>query len=356
MQKAPIPENDELRVAQLRDFHCAFAPREERFDRITRLALNLLEVPQCCISIIDKYEVWLLSEQGLGKCKVPRDTDICAHTLASGDMLTVQDTLLDQRFADIPAVVREPFMRAYAGVPLEIEPGFYVGTLCVIDGAPRQFSPDELRSLQDLASMVVDELRLNLEGSSRGLGQNFSRDLGHQARPNLIDAATGCWNANGLSELLRRLDNEPPARPLSLVYLQIENFAKFSTFFGKKTDLAISALAQQVRRSYSERAVFCRPNENSFVVIAEQALEQALEQVGGPPSARLQPHLQQKRFEVLLPSFARSYEIRTQTASVVFRPSLAGTVGNTRGAIAAWQAVSEALNPHVPRPKNQPST
>ncbi|MFM9879162.1 MAG: GAF domain-containing protein [Burkholderiaceae bacterium] len=352
MQKAPIPDNDSLRVAQLREFHCAFAPREERFDRITRLALKMLEVPQCCISIIDEYEVWLLSEQGLGVSKVARDTDICAHTLASGDMLTVQDTLQDQRFADIPAVVGAPFMRAYAGVPLEIEPGFYVGTLCVIDGTPRQFSPDELRSLQDLAAMVVEELRLNLEGSRRGLGQDFSRDVGHHARSDLIDAATGCWNANGLSALLNLLDNESPARPLSLVHLQVEKFAKLRTYFGKKTDLVVSALAQQIRRNYSERGVFCRPIEDGFLVIAEQLPELA----GGPSCAQLQPHLQEKRFEVLLPSFPRPYEIRTQTASVAFGSSLDGSMGNARSATAAWQAVAQAFTPHVSMPTKQRST
>lgn len=345
MLPAPIPDGDEERVAQLREFYCVFAPREERFDRITRLARKLLEVPLCCISIADDYEVWFLSEQGFAASRTRRDTSLCGHTLAARHLLTVTDTLLDDRFVDNPHVAAAPFMRAYAGVPLEIEPGLYAGTLCVMDTTPRQFSPEELQSLQDLAAMVVAEIRLNMNIDRRSLGDHFLRGLGHNLRAELIDAVTGCWNSIGLAELLRRLDNSPPGKPLTLVRLQVEVFARLNALFGQKADLVVSALAQQIRRTYSERAVFCRPFDNSFVVIFESdvALAQNLF------ACALRPHLQQERFEVMLPSFPRPFEILTQSAAVVFNPAS----GEAWCAAAAWQAVGEALAAQPPMPRKK---
>jgi hypothetical protein len=56
MIAAPIPPDDTARLTVLRDANCAYAPREERFDCITRTAKRLLNVPIALISIVEQDE------------------------------------------------------------------------------------------------------------------------------------------------------------------------------------------------------------------------------------------------------------------------------------------------------------
>lgn len=53
-------------------------------------------------------------------------------------------------------------MRFYAGVPLTTRDGFNLGTINVIDQQPREVSPAEIATLQDLAGIVIDELEIRL--------------------------------------------------------------------------------------------------------------------------------------------------------------------------------------------------
>lgn len=311
MHKAPIPEGDAQRVALMREFDCAFTPREERFDRITRLARKLLEVPICTISIIDQDDLWFLSEQGINAAHIRRESAICSHAIVQQLPLLVKDTQQDPRFCDSPIVLGPPFVRAYGGVPLEIEPGLMVGVLCVADTTPRQFSREELQSLQDLAAMVVAEIRLR---PSPGLRVDFLRDLSHEERLALIDEPTGCWNVDGYSVLLRKLDAQSTAKSVSLTALHVPALARFEVLFGRKADLVLSSLAQQIRRQYSELAVFCRPSDDVFAIIIEQTAH-ALDTLHLPQPPQLAPVLQQMQFEVLLPSFPRAFEITATCTS-----------------------------------------
>jgi two-component sensor histidine kinase len=59
-----------------------------------------------------------------------------------------------------PLVAGEFGLRFYAGIPLTTHDGHGLGTLCVIDKEPRDFTPEETEILQDLAAVVMDELEL----------------------------------------------------------------------------------------------------------------------------------------------------------------------------------------------------
>lgn len=47
-------------------------------------------------------------------------------------------------------------MRFYAGAPLITRDGFAVGSLCLADKHPRDFSAQEIDMLSDLAAIVID--------------------------------------------------------------------------------------------------------------------------------------------------------------------------------------------------------
>ncbi len=70
--------------------------------------------------------------------------------------MVVPDAAADPRFAANPLVTGEPHIRFYAGAPLVLAGGHRIGTLCVIDPAPReQFTAHEAEVLQLMARQVV---------------------------------------------------------------------------------------------------------------------------------------------------------------------------------------------------------
>lgn len=160
MPKPAVPANEEERLAALHELHLLDTPREERFDRITRLAMDLLGAPVAFVSLVDANRQWFKSCVGLGLSETPRDVSFCGHTILGDEPLVVPDARKDARFSDNPFVVGEPGIRFYAGYPLRGPRGLKVGTLCVVDQQPQEFGEAKLRVLQDLAALAERELNL----------------------------------------------------------------------------------------------------------------------------------------------------------------------------------------------------
>jgi GAF domain-containing protein len=78
--------------------------------------------------------------------------------------MIVPDTLRDPRFADNPKVTNEPRVRFYAGVPLILDNGKCVGTLCMIDTRVRSLEGPSIGLLQDLRDLAVRELEQKTQG------------------------------------------------------------------------------------------------------------------------------------------------------------------------------------------------
>jgi len=132
---------------------------EERFDRITRLARQIFDVPFAVVSLVDKDRQWFKSRQGLALAETPRDIAICDHAIREASHLVVPDLARDPRFADSPLVQKDPHFRFYAGVVLKSEKGHALGTMCIMDTRARPgLENKQLSLLLELGSMVEREL------------------------------------------------------------------------------------------------------------------------------------------------------------------------------------------------------
>lgn len=168
MIEPPIVLNEFKRLKALRSLQILDTPAEERFDQITRLAMQIFDVPIALISLIDADRQWFKSNQGLAIRQTPRSYSFCAHTFLKNKMIIVEDAEEDIRFYDNPLVTGAPFIRFYAGQPVFDSNGLPLGTLCIIDRRPRYLSAKDQQKLKDLALMAEKELNSSVFAEKRG--------------------------------------------------------------------------------------------------------------------------------------------------------------------------------------------
>ena len=152
MQTPATPDNEHLRLDALRRITILDTSAEERFDRITRMARNMFDVPISLVSLVDKDRQWFKSCCGLPVLETPRDISFCGHAILGDGLFVVEDATRDLRFAANPLVSGDPHIRFYAGSPLQIAEGYKLGTLCIIDRKPRLLDERQRDLLTDLAA------------------------------------------------------------------------------------------------------------------------------------------------------------------------------------------------------------
>lgn len=157
---APLPPNEAARLDALHRLQVLDTPPESEFDDLTRLAATVCGTPIALVSLIDADRLWFKSAHGLDATGVPRGGTLCEHTVDQGDLFEVADVAADGRFATQAIVAGLPHTRFYAGVPLVNPDGHALGTLCVIDRAPRTLTAEQRDALRVLGRQVVAQLLL----------------------------------------------------------------------------------------------------------------------------------------------------------------------------------------------------
>ena len=134
----------------------------EPFTRISRLARRGLGVQSALVSVLDPQRQTFKGHDGLtgdlaSQGGLPTRDSLCRLVVASGELLLVQDGRSDPLVRESTTVV-ERHVTAYAGIPLEVADGEVVGTLCVLDPEPREWTQDDVEFLGELAALAVTEM------------------------------------------------------------------------------------------------------------------------------------------------------------------------------------------------------
>jgi two-component sensor histidine kinase len=173
-------------MAAVRRYNILDTPPDGAFDRITRIAARLFGVPIAIVSIVDHDRIWFKSHHGLDVAEIPRSPGLCASAILDSQPWVLSDAKVDPRSLANPLVAGEFGLRFYAGVPLRTFDGFNLGTLCVIDKAPREVDDDELANLQDLAAIVMDEIELRRSARTAVEEKEvLFREVHHRVKNNL---------------------------------------------------------------------------------------------------------------------------------------------------------------------------
>ena len=154
MQIPKTPVDETHRVIALHCLNILDTPRSETFDRVTRLVAQALRAPIVLMSLVDSERQWFKSRFGLAIDQTPRDISFCGHAVFASNPLVVPDATADARFVNNPLVTGAPHIRSYLGIPIYTLDRQPVGTLCVIDVVPRDFTAVEIATLSDFAKLI----------------------------------------------------------------------------------------------------------------------------------------------------------------------------------------------------------
>ena len=242
--------DEEGRIAALIRYDVLETPPEAPFEKITMLVQDVLQVPICAVSLVDREQQWFKSIQGLDTRRTPRSISFCSHTIRTDEAFVVTDALEDPRFSANPLVVGEPHIRSYAGVPLRTPDGYNVGALCAIDTTPREFSEAQLGILRSFASLVVDELEL------RRIAER--------------DHLTGALTRRGFVEQLKKEISRcrRHGRESVLLLMDVDHFKRVNDGYGHPAgDSVLKAVASTCVQSLRDNDMFGRLGGEEFGIL-----------------------------------------------------------------------------------------
>ncbi|MYN17223.1 EAL domain-containing protein [Rugamonas sp. FT107W] len=170
----------------------------EAFDRITRMAASLFDLPIAAVSLTDADRQWFKSRVGVEHTSIPRLRAPCGSVADSADLLVIPDLLEDPHFRESPLAASG--IRYYAGAPLVTAQGHCLGAMCVLGREPRDTTPQELTALCDLAGMVMAQIEMR-----HAMGR--------------IDPLSGLPNRNQFLEDFQDLQRDRPAGEQRLAVL-----------------------------------------------------------------------------------------------------------------------------------------
>jgi diguanylate cyclase (GGDEF)-like protein len=219
MQAPPIPLDEARRVSAVRALGLLDTPAEERFDRVTRLAMRLFGASAATLSLIDESREWIKSAVGFPFEQLSRRASFAAHAIGTGEMLLIEDAASDARFSDHPLVTSERRFRGYAGEPLHAgSGGSQVAVLSIYSEGPLRLGAADRQALSDLASLAERELR----AGGLSAPQIEVADAARRTESPRVDPLTRLWNRTAMFDIVRRELDEARASQTAVAFLIID--------------------------------------------------------------------------------------------------------------------------------------
>lgn len=177
---------DPGRLAALRAVALLDTPTEEAFDRLTRLASRFAAAPVALVTLVDSDRQFFksclgLPEPWLSRRQTPLSHSFCQYNHVAKQPLVIEDARAHPLFKENLAV-RDLKVIAYLGIPLVTSDGYVLGSFCVIDNKPRQWSAEDIEVVENLAAAVMTEIQLRTEIAVRVRGEDKLRQQHEELR------------------------------------------------------------------------------------------------------------------------------------------------------------------------------
>ena len=267
----PIPQNEVRRLEVISRLHLANTPNQREFDDVTNLARNITNSPISLVTVVDKDSQWFLSHQGLDVHETSRSISFCAHAIIGSELLEIKDAMCDWRFKDNPLVVGNPNIRHYAGVPLILDSGEAVGTLCVFDIVTKELTSTQKTALRTLARSVVNEIELLRKIAK--LNQTLERNVSLESQisaPPALDPLTHLPNRSTLVDRLNQqlLLTKRHPKKVAVLLINLDHFSVINNTLGSTAgDEAIAQVASQLKNHLRASDTLARLGFDEFAVV-----------------------------------------------------------------------------------------
>jgi signal transduction histidine kinase len=198
------PENESERIKKLNSYEILDTPPENSFDKIAHLASKIFNAPIAQVTFVDENRTFFKSNiSPLTASEINRADSFCTKTILNKEITYYNDLKLVPELAENPFVKMPNGVRFYAGAPLKTIEGYHLGSVCILDTIPREIEPKELRMLEILSSIVIDELELRITTRKALRTQiDFMNRVVHDLKnPNTAISVT--------AELLKKKANQP---------------------------------------------------------------------------------------------------------------------------------------------------
>ncbi|SDX86834.1 putative bifunctional diguanylate cyclase/phosphodiesterase [Roseicitreum antarcticum] len=244
--------DEALRLDALHQLKLLDTISSDSFDRITRMASQIFNLPVAAISLTDSDRQWFKSRVGIDHSSIPREKAPCGEVADSRQFLVIRDFSTDTYYADSP--LGQNGTRFYAGAPLITRDGFGLGSLCVLGREPRDITKAEVAALKDLAAMVMAQIELH---------HAFGR----------VDPVSGLPNRNQFLEDMADLANAPESAErvaFLLDLLSLEQISDYVRVMGPgRVDELVRKAVLEIRRSVAPGEAVYHVGTAQFVLLAQ---------------------------------------------------------------------------------------
>lgn len=156
--KAEPNANEKERLKALDRYDVHDVEFEEDFKDLLEVVAALFHVPMVTISFMHEKTITLQTVYGLDIKETPREHSFCESVLKEKEILVLNDTSKEPDFANNPYIAMPPYVRFYAGVPLQTYDNFRIGCLQILDTKPRTMTEGEKKNLITLGRQVMTRL------------------------------------------------------------------------------------------------------------------------------------------------------------------------------------------------------
>lgn len=156
--------------------------QDPTLDGMARLAAALAHAPSAFVTLVggDRQVTpgaALPGAQIAPNRRLPLTDSFCQFSVVTGERLVISDVRRDPLVRETrPA--SEGGIVSYAGFPLRTDSGHVLGSLCVVDVEPREWTTDELALLAGLAVLVRNEIEGRLDAGRLLDVQSLAERLG----------------------------------------------------------------------------------------------------------------------------------------------------------------------------------
>lgn len=285
-----LPASEPARLAALLRYDILDTGSEQGYEDLLAIAAGICGTSMGSVSLVDSHRQWFKAQRGLPVSETPRDIAFCAHAiLQPQEIMVVPDARIDDRFHDNPLVTGTPHIRFYAGAPLVGSDGEAIGTLCVMDSAPRDLDTFQLQALAGLSRQIVAllELRLAYQELRRHLSerewyerhiQQYQQQLVEEnaqlTEENLTDVLTGLPNRRACNAVMESAlaASATSASPLALAIIDIDHFKLINDVHGHPVgDETLATVAQALKAQCGMHGLVARFGGEEFAAVLSDA-------------------------------------------------------------------------------------